>query len=77
MSKPKLTPWFNWDVRPTRKGTYEVSIGTGETAWRLWTGREWLAFRGSPECARVERIVGLQPCEWRGLAEPPKGGKKE
>ena len=65
---PKLTPWFDWPVKPVREGWYDVRLlitdGTphyGRLRREYWNGRAF------------ER-AGLWPWhgdQWRGLAEKP------
>jgi hypothetical protein len=63
-----LTEWYPVDVKPARKGEYEVRI-TKTPVWPFpatfkaeWTGRIWKDSEGT----KVEGII-----EWRGLAEDP------
>ena len=63
--EPKLTDWFDKDVKPTIKGTYEAVI---DAPWPLsgmrmveWTGRSW------KEDGNKIAII-----KWRGLAENPE-----
>ena len=63
-----LTDWYPVDVKPVRKGEYEVRI-TKTPVWPFpatfqaqWTGRSWKDSEGD----KVEGII-----EWRGLAEDP------
>ena len=63
-----LTDWYPVDVKPVRKGEYEVRT-TKTPVWPFpatfraqWTGRTWKDSDGN----KVEGII-----EWRGLAEDP------
>ncbi len=63
--EPAKTDWFDKDVKPTIKGTYEAAI---DAAWPLsgirmveWTGRSW------KEDGKKVAIT-----KWRGLAENPE-----
>lgn len=62
---PKLTDWFDKDIKPTLKGTYEAAI---DAEWPLsgirmveWTGRSW-----------KEDGAKVKIKSWRGLAENPE-----
>lgn len=62
--EPAVTDWFNKDIEPTIKGTYEAVI---DAPWPLsgmrmveWTGRSW------KEDGKKIAII-----KWRGLAENP------
>jgi hypothetical protein len=63
-----VTQWYPVDVKPTRKGEYEVDLGN-LVAWPFarivraeWSGRSWKDSEGKS----IKGIVG-----WRGLAEDP------
>lgn len=63
--EPAVTDWFDKDVKPTIKGTYEAVI---DAPWPLsgirmieWTGRSW------KEDGNKIAII-----KWRGLAENPE-----
>ena len=63
--EPAVTDWFDKDVKPTIKGTYEAAI---DAAWPLsgirmveWTGRSW-----------KEDGKKIAITKWRGLAENPE-----
>lgn len=64
------TDWFSADVKPVRKGEYEVER-TDKPVWPFgtysprcsWTGRSWKDEYGK----KVENIA-----RWRGLAENPE-----
>ncbi len=76
--KPKLTPWFSFDVKPSRVGVYEVR--DNHFHWPLhsfWDGNRWCrrTALGVEKAAspRYSRRVALGPVDaWRGLAEEPK-----
>lgn len=70
MPAEKLTPWFDWPVKPVRVGWYDVrrliSPGSYSGVQRMrWDGRHfwaplgflWMPFPGD---------------QWRGLAEKPR-----
>ena len=74
MSKPKLTPWIDGSVKPTRVGVYErMSPGW----YGKWDGRAWM--RGDTR-KRVAAASSLrsdyQNHHWRGLASDPAKGAK-
>jgi hypothetical protein len=63
-----LTDWYPVDVKPVRKGEYEVRT-TKTPVWPFpatfnatWTGRGWKDSEG-------EKVAGI--IEWRGLVEDP------
>ncbi len=63
--EPAVTDWFDKDVEPVHKGTYEAVI---DAPWPLsgirmieWTGRSW-----------KEDGKKIAITKWRGLAENPK-----
>jgi hypothetical protein len=63
-----VTDWYPVDVRPARKGEYEVDLGK-DIVWPFarivradWTGRTWKDSEGNT-------IKGIEA--WRGLAEDP------
>ncbi len=70
------TPWFSSELRPRRKGWYQVRGLFYETegnqrriAWRYWTGKRWMwesPFTGRMESAAVSPASNDQ---WRGLAK--------
>ena len=67
MPEPLLTDWYPKDVKPVRKGEYEVDLGK-LVAWPFsrivraeWTGRGWKNDDG--EKVKIE--------SWRGLAGDP------
>ena len=70
----KLTPWYPPEVKPVRKGVYEVCF-TALPWYRYWDGRFWWNGSFSPFDAfnrRAERFVnGECKDDWRGLAEEP------
>lgn len=62
---PALTDWFDKEIKPTIKGTYEAVI---DAEWPLsgirmveWTGRSW---KEDGETVKIK--------SWRGLAENPE-----
>jgi len=68
ITEEMMTDWYPVDVKPVRKGEYEVR-NTHTPVWPFpatfratWTGRTWKDSEGN----KVEGII-----EWRGLAEDP------
>jgi len=68
ITEDMMTEWYDKDINPTRKGTYEVDLGKLVT-WPFprivraeWTGRRWKDIEGNT----VKDIEG-----WRGLTEDP------
>ncbi len=62
--EPAVTDWFDKDIKPAYKGTYEAAI---DAAWPLsgirmveWTGRSW-----------KEDGKKINITKWRGLAKDP------
>jgi hypothetical protein len=74
----KFTPWFPADVMPVRPGVYEVHSPDGTRWYQRWDGECWYRRRSTPESAasEMEQLWFFNSLPWRGLAEPPKGGKK-
>jgi hypothetical protein len=65
----KLTPWFQPEVKPARKGFYERDYGFGdEDIADYWDGRSWWVV---PIDFPTERLAGSPSLPWRGLAEKP------
>ena len=63
--EPAVTDWFDKDIKPAYKGTYEAAV---DAVWPLsgirmveWTGRSW-----------KEDGKKIAITKWRGLAEKPK-----
>lgn len=56
------TEWYPEDVRPVRKGYYEVKCFLCDAHY--WTGKEW----------RVDRLASSDtyPLPWRGLTQGAK-----
>lgn len=75
MSKDKLTPWFPGDVKPTRKGVYEVSEDNNRW-YSYWNGKTWGWISMWPDIAYDRRnnfkFSPKQMGDWRGLAQDPK-----
>lgn len=65
--KPKLTPWFDGDVKPARVGRYERDYYPNEDVdpFDWWAGSEWRY--SSPTGATAYDQVR----RWRGLASNP------
>ena len=69
----KLTPWFNYIVKPVRKGIYERKFHGRQSHWSRWNGKHWCLFCGTREAAAKETMKSMyQNLPWRGLAEQPK-----
>ena len=73
MPAEKLTPWFDWPVKPVRVGWYDVrlDLGFGEYGppYRLrWNGE---GFWRRADCRPVDEWRLLSGDQWRGLAEKP------
>lgn len=75
--KPKLTPWFQSEEKPSITGVYETRIPNISRAgyFQYWNGRQWglysytandAALRGNAEFAS-----SYQSVQWRGLASDP------
>lgn len=75
MSKQTLTQWFTPEVKPARKGVYEVKCKFGWTGYSQWDGYSWGTWSWRPEgCQDIELMYGaskFQSVKWRGLAEKP------
>jgi hypothetical protein len=76
MSKQELTPWFAADVRPVRRGCYEVKTSDFPSPnYRFWTGDGWSGTYETPDrdwsgsTSMYRHGHGLQG--WRGLAKKP------
>lgn len=74
MSKQKKTRWFPPEVKPVRKGEYEVCPyytlpvlleGDAEVFKMRWDGSRWLQEEGN-------RPAVIQSRYWRGLTSPSK-----
>jgi hypothetical protein len=68
ITEDMMTEWYDKDTKPTRKGEYEVDLGS-LVAWPFprivraeWSGRSWKDSEGKS----IKGIVG-----WRGLAVDP------
>lgn len=76
MSEQKLTEWFPADVKPVRRGVYEVRWGwtfRDGGGYCHWDGRTWgnTFFKVDRAPGRGETITAKQDKGWRGLAEKP------
>ena len=71
----KLTPWFPPEVKPVRKGVYEIRDDSlGMTFYAYWSGY----FFGGGMCERQDAAdarwaftINDSVSAWRGLAEKP------
>lgn len=70
MSKKKLTPWFDGDVKPVRPGIYERNYHSAFIEPKdYWDGQKWmLSFNGT---TASDIISGIR-LPWRGLARRPR-----
>lgn len=89
MSQKKLTPWFPGDVKPTRKGVYELEALPAP--YHYFDGKNWSVAGASPKQYSIGKWKSLPTCDkvgctyhlrrrWRGLASDPakravRGGK--
>ena len=67
----KTTPWFDWAVKPVRKGVYQVF----DASWyAYWNGKRWGWSATSVEKADMYRATGgaSQYKKWRGLTKESK-----
>lgn len=79
MAAPKLTPWFDGDVRPVRPGLYrvwrKVVVGFPSDSYLRWTGVRWLhtAHSGGGEILvdAPATMCKTDGDRWRGLAQDP------
>jgi glycogen debranching enzyme len=77
MSKEKLTPWFPGNVKPARRGVYEVNGFFSSSCWySYWNGSWWGWLNPSPADALREKGFKTRrdqdDIKWRGLATRPK-----
>lgn len=77
-TKPKMTPWFEPDVLPTRKGVYQTNDWAGglemkNQGYQHWNGKFWGLFDLEPALAKVKAncVSSYQRNYWRGLASKP------
>ena len=69
-----LTRWFPGDVRPARRGVYQLRCGKFRP-YALWTGGAWLYPYPTPaQAAKAATVTRHQHWPWRGLAEKPGNG---
>ncbi|CAB4158947.1 hypothetical protein UFOVP708_36 [uncultured Caudovirales phage] len=68
-SGPKLTPWFDYCVKPARKGVYERHIPGAGIFFSHWNGKHWGLGVSNPEEATLLRNKPsfYNKCRWRGL----------
>ena len=64
-----LTPWFDYTVKPVRKGVYERLLPGGSVFFSHWNGEFWGLGVSSPEEARLYRNKPsfYNHGRWRGL----------
>ena len=72
----KVTPWFPANVKPVRKGVYQVNDGlvNESVAYAYWNGSKfgYRVYMGSPLQAYewADRVTCLSSrAPWRGLAK--------
>lgn len=73
MQNNKLTPWFPPDVKPVRKGIYEIKTPFGQR-YSTWLGNKWSYWSADLDKAKGMSGIGdhgLNRYHWRGLAEKP------
>lgn len=71
--EPKLTPWFDWPVKPVLPGLYDVRLVVGPKGSGMhndlgrchWDGAEFANALGFVP-------VVMDGDQWRGLAERPE-----
>lgn len=68
-----VTPWFDMQSPPTRRGVYEIGHGDWQ-AFSYWDGYRWYGWSGDPvEAYYAYREVGqalntlFDGCRWRGI----------
>lgn len=69
----KLTPWFDPQVKPKRKGVYQTNWFGDGYSW--FNGKEWANQRLTAYDAWEDRYWtedAVQDKAWRGLAEKPE-----
>ena len=76
MSKKKLTPWFNVNIKPVHIGVYETGFVDDEPynyrmKYSYWNGKYWCNQCDSIEIANANKYIGHQNKIWRGLAVKP------
>lgn len=77
MKKPKLTDWFEPDVKPKLKGVYQRNYKDESsyvsTAYANFDGKFWFRLGYTPQGAldRGNAPSRAQELPWRGLAEDP------
>lgn len=74
MSKPKLTPWYPPEIKPTRKGIYERKGSRNMLGkYRHWNGVFWGGWNATIKGAlrNQESPSADQSSHWRGLATDP------
>ena len=73
----KLTPWYPPEVKPVRKGVYEVreEVFGKWTVFAYWNGKRF-GYRETESIRAYDKRdhpTGLSAtAPWRGLAEEPK-----
>jgi hypothetical protein len=81
VKQPKLTEWFDGEVRPGHVGVYQRDFSVHRTgtdvAPCLWDGRQWMVWGDTvQEAAHTSMPSQYQGLPWRGLAQQPKGGAR-
>ena len=84
MSKPKLTPWIDGSVKPTRVGVYERDYAYPRPIKRKsvvvfcrWDGADWYCCSSTILGAAAEGLASdIDGAPWRGLASDPSKGAK-
>jgi hypothetical protein len=70
---PKRTLWYPGDMKPHRKGVYEMIDGK-DKGYQYWNGEFWGLWSTSPDRAVDNRrgVSTWQNLPWRGLEEKAK-----
>jgi hypothetical protein len=71
MSKPKLTDWFPYDVKPSLPGMYERDWDgyyVGAQRHDFFDGEAW---HFGNEHGEYNKSTSTYPLSWRGLASDP------
>lgn len=76
MSKEKLTPWFDVEVKPIHTGVYETYFNTDSPdpnfpGYSYWNGTFWGNQWSTKSMAEKSKGLGDQDKLWRGLAQKP------
>lgn len=69
----KVTPWFDGEIKPVRKGVYQLFNGTQTMiGYQYWDGEYWYEWDVSPEIAAKIKWPAascFQNDKWRGIAK--------